>query len=656
MNHKLLFSLLSIAALAPGCAQAAPVKNPGAPVTKAAVPNPANVSEKAGDLFLLPTGAGTRDGSSWANALDGSAGLQAGWDKLQPGQTLWVGSGDYPNAKLKISAGGEAGQLKTLAGKDTGKGAPNFTGTFNKDNPAKSGSTFITLDEGADYWAVQDISIHDYSLGIASKNGGHEGVRIRNFDVTGSREGITLQGGGTADKPADGSHDWEISDCEFKNFTKRGIRLRNGNYDFKITDCVADAGGREWATEPFHMGFNVIGAEKKENAPDHDITFTRCVALNSYHNAGDKYWNGDGFCGERSANNLRFVNCMAFDNTDGGWDFKSENVTLENCISIGNKRNYRFWGSSTKLINCLSAYPVHPGGSGGALGLWTKGTVDVEKSTFFDAPIEADEGGKITTANSIIARDKDRPAKGPMTEISGVTMTGDVVWNEADGKGTDPQLVAPTKMWEGEGNAFNSQKFGAAKGFINTMPAVLSFDRTLPLVSSKSSDGGVKKPATAPGAATPVAETPKTPAEIAADAAAMPTIQNGGFEDGLSGWSKAKAPAFQVKTEGAAQGEKFLAVSADKRTEAQATITGLVVGESYTITFQSRGNTSADARLIVRASANGKYLKYAKPSADATWKNTSITFEAPSDSVALQVSLREAGAFDLDNFEVKRAG
>src|SRR5215212_3225898 len=68
----------------------------------------------AADLHLLPQGAGAKDGSSWQNALDGSAGLQAGWDALQPGQTLWVGSGAYPNAKLNISKGGEAGKLKTL--------------------------------------------------------------------------------------------------------------------------------------------------------------------------------------------------------------------------------------------------------------------------------------------------------------------------------------------------------------------------------------------------------------------------------------------------------------------------------------------------------------------------------------------------------------
>ncbi len=608
----------------------------------------------AADLHVLPQGAGTKDGSSWQNALDGAR-LQAAWDALKSGQTLWIGSGAYSGAKLNIGSGGEAGKLKTLAGKDTGGGAPVFTGTFKKDNPAKSGTTFITLSDGADFWQVQDIHLRDYGIGIASKAGGHVGARIRNFDVTGCREGISLHGGAAEANPELGSHDIEISDCEFTNYTKRGIRLKNGNYDFKITNVVADAGGKAWATEPFQMGFDVIGDDaarekKTKGAPDHDITFTNCVALNNYHDNGEKYWNADGFVAERGVYNLRFINCKAFDNTDGGWDLKAENTLLEGCVALGNKRNYRFWGT-TKMVRCLSAYSVYPGGSGGDLGLWTSGTVTVEQSSFYNSGISPEDGGKVVVTNSLVARSKERPGTAPLSAKDGVTLVETVLWDETAAQGENPQFVNPSATWEGQGDAFNSKKFGPAKGYFNTATApALPFRRTLPLIP-----GTRGKTADAPAkTAAPVAATPKTAGQIALEAATLPVLENGGFEGDLTGWGKA-APSLQIKTQGAAQGQKYAAVTAEKRVAIARQISGLVPGRSYTLSFQSRGNTSKDARLILRAGANGKYLKFAAPSATPEWKTTTLKFAAPSAEVSLQISVREAGTFDLDDFVIKRA-
>jgi hypothetical protein len=593
----------------------------------------------AADLHVLPQGAGTKDGSSWQNALDGNTKLQAGWDALQPGQTLWVGSGTYANAKLNISKGGEAGKLKTLAGKDTGGGAPVFTGSFKKDNPAKSGTTFITVSDGADFWQVQDIHIRDYNVGIASRAGGHQGVRIRNFDVTGSREGISLAGGATAEKPELGSHDVEISDCEFVGFTKRGIRLKGGNYDFRIINCVADAGGKAWATEPFHMGFSVEGPR------DHDITYTNCVALNSYHDAGEGYWNADGFCAER-VNNLRYINCMAFDNTDGGWDLKAENVTLEGCIAVGNKRNYRFWGATTKLIRCLSAESVYPGGTGGDLGLWTSGKVTVENSTFYNSGISSD-GGAVTVTNSIIARSKSKPSRVPPGEKEGIKLVDTILWDEATKQGQDPQFVNPSPLWEGQGSGFDSKKFNPGKGYYNTITNAPPFRRSQPLTPgnrSKAADAGTDEN-----------DPPKSPEQLALEAAKLPVIADAGFENGFTGWSKMSAPAFQVKTEGAAEAKQYLSVTAAaNRVEAEAKITSLVEGETYTLSFMSRGNTSTDARIIIRKNAGGSYLASAAPSQTPEWATKTLKFVAPGREALLQISVRSAGTFDLDDFQIKR--
>jgi hypothetical protein len=217
---SLSFCLTLSASLGSGCSHAAGTPtSPTVTTTKVTTTKVTTTKvttvERPGDKYILPKGAGTKDGSSWANALDAAA-LQQGWDALSPGQTLWVGSGTYSGGSFSISKGGTADKLKTLAGKDTGGGLPVFTSTFNKNQPEKGGP-FISASEGADYWSVQDIQLQNYAFGIVSKEGGHEGVRIRNFDVTGCREGISLNGGGTAQNPEIASHDWEIRDCDFVN-------------------------------------------------------------------------------------------------------------------------------------------------------------------------------------------------------------------------------------------------------------------------------------------------------------------------------------------------------------------------------------------------------------------------------------------------------
>ena len=84
-------------------------------------------------------------------------------------------------------------------------------------------------------------------------------------------------------------------------------------------------------------------------------------------------------------------------------------------------------------------------------------------------------------------------------------------------------------------------------------------------------------------------------------------------------------------------------------------MTGLVVGEKYTLTFQSRGNTSKDARVIVRGGEGNQYLSRGAPSELPAWTAKALTFKAPASEVALQISVRAAGSFDLDDFVIRRA-
>lgn len=417
------------------------------------------------DMFVLPRGAGFKDGSNWQNALDASTGgLQKGWDTLAAGETCWVGSGEYAGVSLQIKAGGSEGQYKKLIGIDRGAGLPLFIGDWTKDKPAK-GRNFIEVARGVNSWWIQDLRVRHYRIGLAGA-GRHNTAHIENFDVDNARSGIELSGGATAENLAIGTHDVVIEDCDFKNYTKRGLRVQGGVYNLQVRRCTADAGGREWAVEPFQMGFNVMGGEN--GVKDHDISFEACVASRNYNDAGDQYWNADGFVAERNAYNLRYLNCRAFDNTDGGWDDKSLNPALIGCIALRNKRNFRFWTTGTAtLFNCVGAYAFKPGGTGSADGLWTPGKVRAEFCTFHGNPVGIELDGakaEVELVNCIVSSD----AVGQTSKVedgSQLKSLGSILW-QPGAAGLDPQFESAARaQWNGSGSALNSKKYGLAKGY-----------------------------------------------------------------------------------------------------------------------------------------------------------------------------------------------
>jgi len=121
-----------------------------------------------------------------------------------------------------------------------------------------------------------------------------------------------------------------------------------------VTALCKDSGGARYC----------VGFALDDTA--HDITYRRCVAqgFREVTREASSYWNGDGFSDERGNSQIRYVDCRASDCTDGGFDLKSTDVVMINCIARGNKRNFRLW-SSGLLQGCESHEPVWRGGSGG---------------------------------------------------------------------------------------------------------------------------------------------------------------------------------------------------------------------------------------------------------------------------------------------------
>lgn len=344
----------------------------------------------AADLYMLPQGAGEKNGQNWENALSYAAAensLEQAWQQLQPGDTLFLGGGEYEARGMQLSASASAANPITLKGVNRNGKRPVFTGDWEKEDKA-SGFTLIQLASESKGWVFENFEVHKVRSVFETRTPGRvsEG-KIVDVDVQETRDAFVFRGGAMAAKPEIGSHDIVIRDCDVKYYTKRGFRFRDGCYDIQVINCTADAGGKEWYVEAFPMSFNVIGGAKGTNVYDHDITFIDCVASNNWHINGDSYWNGDGFCAEGTAYNLTYIRCEAYGNTDGGWDDKSANPLLIGCIAKDNKKNYRFWSGTpgALLWNSVSGDPVKRGGNSDYVGLWTKGKIRIHNSSFVDS-------------------------------------------------------------------------------------------------------------------------------------------------------------------------------------------------------------------------------------------------------------------------------
>jgi hypothetical protein len=314
----------------------------------------------------------------------------------------------------------------------------------------------------AGYWEGDNLRFRNCSCAI-KLYGGNVGVRLSHLDITRVREGLTLEGM-TDPKARFATRDITISDCTVTIYTKRGIRIRDGISDLHIQRVAVDAGGKEWFREAFPIGFQV---DSEWNMPEcRDITFADCTASGNWHPAGKDYWNGDGFCAERHVRGVKYIRCRAFNNTDGGWDDKSANPVLIGCVSLRNKRNYRFWSKPGPacLQNCVGAYAVDYRSGNPGIGLWqAKGSyVQAEHSTFYAngtaVRVEADGNPtRCELSHCILAGEKD--AKLFSVESGGEVSKTNTIEGIIGDAETAPQLTAPTPEWNGKDNAFNSRRF-----------------------------------------------------------------------------------------------------------------------------------------------------------------------------------------------------
>lgn len=322
----------------------------------------------AATFYGTPEGSGDRSGTAWetAFALDAAQGLQQAWNVLGPQDVLCVGSGTYKTGQsLTITDGGTSPQqLKTLRGVDTGSGKPVFVGTWSleKLNPL----TLFHAAPGASYFAIEHLEVRQYGRVLWAEGRNH-GYRVRLLDIFDTDNAFQLYGGATPDSPNQGSRDLRFEHIRITRFAHHGFHIREGHSNVEFLDCHLDGGGaaNDDSVRGSSFGFHISHTNQDRKIIDRRITFTRCSAANVYNNQGDTYWQGDGFCVERASDQATFNQCVATGCTDGGWDVKSDRSVWNDCMAIGNKRNYRVWSKNAEMNNCLAAFPTFFGGKSG---------------------------------------------------------------------------------------------------------------------------------------------------------------------------------------------------------------------------------------------------------------------------------------------------
>lgn len=138
---------------------------------------------------------------------------------------------------------------------------------------------------------------------------------------------------------------------------RRGFaRIRYGSRDGVFEDVTA--------TGTLTKGAHDLPVGIAFDGEANDFRLERCTMRGfRWARGARQYWNGDGFSTERGNARILFRQCAAWDNSDGGFDLKSTDTVLDDCISGRNARNYRLW-SSIRATRLTSLDPVKIGGIG----------------------------------------------------------------------------------------------------------------------------------------------------------------------------------------------------------------------------------------------------------------------------------------------------
>jgi len=344
-----------------------------APAPRAATSPPAEVNFR----HIMPAPAGNGTGDSWANA----APLLRLNDMIAaagPGSTVYVraDAGTYSLAsnRVNISGGGNVGSPVTIIGVDRQLVPMRATIVGNRtawtlptDPEAVTtvrnwfpGGDVFALRLGSDYLTFRFFDFQGTGQPFHLTGRTHRGITVSDCNAYNFQRFFEHE-------PATSHIDTILRNITGTGFSKTAIRIRGDSHNVLLEDIVLNSGrqdGHNFAT----------GIECNETA--HDIAMRRVTVTNCHDTRNsnpDKFWNADGFASELGNYAIYREDCASAGNTDAGYDDKGSDVTNVNCTASGNKVNYKFWGPSTRNINCRALNPKSRGGVGAQMQYYVYG-------------------------------------------------------------------------------------------------------------------------------------------------------------------------------------------------------------------------------------------------------------------------------------------
>ncbi len=214
-----------------------------------------------------------------------------------------------------------------------------------------AGEPVYVVQSGATY---RGIRADDVGNGLFVIRDPVQNVEIADVEVTGGYRVIenTARSGG----PAADCVGLRVRGARASDLRRGFARIRYASRDGLIEDVTANGILTTGASD---LPVGVAFADQAS-----DFTLERCTMRGFRWQRDDsQYWNGDGYSTERGNSRIRFRNCAAWDNSDGGFDLKSSETLLDDCVSGRNARNYRLW-TAIQATRLTSVDPVKIGGTG----------------------------------------------------------------------------------------------------------------------------------------------------------------------------------------------------------------------------------------------------------------------------------------------------
>jgi hypothetical protein len=326
-------------------------------------------SPSAGNVrYIMPSPAGNGSGDSWENAASIWQ-LNAMIALVTPGGTVYVradaGPYVFKNVRVLINRGGDPGAPVTVIGVDraitpmkaiivgtrTAWTLPADPEALTNVRNWSAGNDIFFLKAGADHLTFKCFDFRRVGQAFHLTGPTHRNIAVTDCAVYNVRRFFEHD-------PRTSHVDTVLRKIAAVGFSKTAIRIRGDSHNVLLEDITLNSGRQE--------GDNfATGVECNEAA--HDITMRRVTAMNCHDTHGaepDRFWNADGFATERGNTNIRREDCVSTGNTDAGYDDKGMNVTNVRCTARGNKINFKFWGPSTKNMECRAIDPHSRGGVG----------------------------------------------------------------------------------------------------------------------------------------------------------------------------------------------------------------------------------------------------------------------------------------------------